>query len=114
MHTAIFAPEISNRLVSFIEKLKKRWQVTSAVQVILILIVFACTGCSIIPIKHFLGINAESSTTVRVLFYIGVFPIYNILLLCYGFLFGQYRFFINFEKRFFNRILNLFAKRKKQ
>jgi hypothetical protein len=98
--------------VSFLEKLQKRWQVRSATQVILILIVFACTGSSIIPLKHLLGINKETELMYRILFYIGVFPIYNIMLLGYGYLFGQYRFFIEFEKKFFRRIINLFKSKK--
>lgn len=94
-----------------IEWFKKRWQVKSAMQVVLILIVFACTGCSIIPIKHFLGINSETSVGSRILFYIGIFPIYNVLLLGYGFIFGQFKFFLAFEKKFFKRILNIFVKK---
>ncbi len=37
-------------------------------------------------------------------YYILILPIYNVFLLVYGFLFGQLRFFWDFEKRFFNRI----------
>ncbi len=80
-------------------------------QVVLILIVFACTGSSIIPIKHFLGIDKFAPLSTRVLFYIGIFPIYNILLLGYGFIFGQFKFFLAFEKRFFKRIINFFVKK---
>jgi hypothetical protein len=87
--------------------------VQSATQVILILLVFTCTGCSIIPIKHFLGINSSTPAGARILFYIGVLPIYNILLLGYGFIFGQFRFFLDFEKKFFKRIINLFVNKKK-
>ena len=96
--------------MSFIDKLKQRWQVKSALQVVLILLVFTCTGSSIIPLKHLLGINSDATLGARVLFYIGVLPIYNIMLLAYGFIFGQFRFFLNFEKKFFKRILNLFLK----
>jgi hypothetical protein len=98
--------------VSFIEKLKKRWHVRSGTQVILILIVFACTGTSIIPIKHLLGIDSDTSLGYRLLFYVGIFPIYNLLLLGYGFIFGQFKFFLEFEKRFFNRIIHLFKPKK--
>lgn len=97
--------------MSFIDKLKSRWHVKSGLQVILILLVFACTGCSIIPIKHWLGINAGTPVGWRVVFYIAVLPIYNILLLGYGFIFGQFRFFLHFEKRFFGRIVNAFRKK---
>lgn len=99
--------------MSFIEKLKARWNVKSGTQVILILIVFACTGSSIIPIKHVLGIDASTSAGYRILFYIGVLPIYNLLLLGYGFIFGQFQFFLEFEKKFFGRILGLFKRKKK-
>ncbi|MDI1234196.1 MAG: hypothetical protein PSX81_07940 [bacterium] len=109
---SIFVAHLFSIIVSFIDKLKQRWQVKSALQVVLILLVFTCTGCSIIPIKHFLGINSSTTVGTRVLFYIGVFPIYNIMLLAYGFIFGQFRFFLNFEKKFFKRILNLFIKKK--
>jgi len=98
--------------VSLLEKLKTRWKVKSAAQVVLILIVFACTGSSIIPIKHLLGITKDTSVSYRILFYIGVLPIYNLLLLGYGFIFGQFRFFLEFEKRFFGRIINLFKRKK--
>jgi hypothetical protein len=98
--------------VSFLEKLQKRWQVKSGTQVILILIVFACTGSSIIPLKHLLGIDANTSIPYRILFYVGVLPIYNLMLLGYGYLFGQFRFFLEFEKKFFRRIINLFKSKK--
>jgi hypothetical protein len=55
-------------IVSFIDKLKKRWQVTSAWQVLIILVVFACTGYSIVLIKHLLGIKSGSDSTTRILF----------------------------------------------
>jgi hypothetical protein len=99
-------------IVSLIEKLKKRWQAKSALQVVLILIVFTCTGCSIIPLKHLFGISKESDVSSRILFYIGVFPLYNIMLLGYGFIFGQFKFFLDFEKKFFKRIINFFVKNK--
>jgi len=108
---SIFAPHLSSIIVSFIDKLKKRWQVKSAFQVVLILLVFTCTGCSIIPLKHLLGIDSDATLSARILFYIGVLPIYNIMLLAYGFIFGQFRFFLNFEKKFFNRIFHLFFKK---
>lgn len=41
-----------------------------------------------------------------------ILPIYNLVLLFYGALFGQFRFFWNFEKRFFSRIWSLFKFKK--
>ncbi len=100
-----------------LEKLKQRWGVTSAGQVILILIVFACTGFSVLFIKQPLydlaGITAQTSPWIRVPFYLlTVLPAYQVLLLAYGFLFGQFRFFWNFEKRMFSRIKGLFSPRR--
>ncbi len=42
-----------------------------------------------------------------------ILPIYNLVLLGYGFLFGQFAFFWNFEKRFFGRIVGLFKRKPK-
>jgi hypothetical protein len=99
--------------LSFIENLKNRWHVKSGLQVLLILIVFACTGSSVVVIKHLIGISNSSTSSDRILFYLAVLPIYNIMLLGYGFLFGQFKFFLDFEKKFFNRIIGLFKKTKK-
>ncbi len=97
--------------MSFLEKLKDRWKVKSAFQVVIILIVFACTGFTIIGIKHLIGINGDTPIVWRILFYICILPIYNIVLLCYGWLFGQFKFFLEFEKRFFNRMVNVFKRK---
>ena len=35
-----------------------------------------------------------------------ILPVYNILLLFYGFVFGQFHFFWKFEKRMLSRMLN--------
>jgi hypothetical protein len=36
-----------------------------------------------------------------------ILPVYNVLLLFYGAIFGQFRFFWDFEKRFFNRLFSI-------
>lgn len=89
----------------WISKLQNRWQV-SATQVILILIVFACTGFTVMFLKRplLLWIGAEDSVWATVAYYILILPLYNAILLVYGFVFGQFRFFLEFEKRFFSRI----------
>jgi hypothetical protein len=92
---------------TWIEKLKSRWNVKSAGQVVIILIVFACTGFSVLFIKRplltLLAGDEGNSTLGTVLYYIFILPVYNILLLGYGFLFGQFSFFWNFEKRMLER-----------
>ena len=99
-----------------LEKLQRRWGVTSVWQVILILVVFACTGFSVLFIKQPLfdlaGITAETSPWIRIPFYVfTIFPAYQVLLLTYGFIFGQFQFFWNFEKRMLGRIKGLFSSR---
>ena len=99
----------------FIQKLKKRWGIRSASQVIVILIVFACAGFSVLYIEeqilNWLHLSKSDSWWAAILIFIMLtLPIYNLLLLMYGFIFGQFKFFWNFEKKFFKRILNPFKK----
>lgn len=98
------------------DKLKLRWGVKSTFQVIVILIVFSCTGFSVLYAEKWvydlLNIPPDLDWYFRtLLFVIITLPLYNVLLLAYGFIFGQFRFFWNFEKRFFSRML--FWKRRK-
>ncbi len=89
----------------WVAKLEKRWNVTTT-QVFIILLVFACTGFSVMFLKKpLLGLlDANDSVWATVLYYVLIFPIYNIILLIYGFIFGQFSFFWDFEKRMFARI----------
>ncbi|MBN1821833.1 MAG: hypothetical protein JXR31_13570 [Prolixibacteraceae bacterium] len=100
-----------------IDFLKKRWGITSGFQVIIILIVFAITGFSVMYIKDFLfnllNITYNTSPWLRVPLYILiVLPAYQVILLTVGTLFGQFRFFWNFEKKLLNRFR--FKKKKKE
>ncbi len=92
----------------WLERIKQRWQLKSAWQVVVVLIVFACTGFTVLfikqPVLRFLAGDQGNSTLASVLYYIFILPIYNVFLLAYGFVFGQFRFFWDFEKRSFNRI----------
>ncbi len=91
----------------WLNKLEKRWKVNTR-QAIIILIVFACTGFTVLflkqPLLSFFGPPEERSIWLSILYYLFIFPLYNVLLLFYGFVFGQFSFFWNFEKRFFSRI----------
>ena len=100
---------------NWVKKLQKRWGVKSAWQVVVILIVFALTGFSSLyvkrPIYQFLNLDPESFNVwqkVLAIFFI-VLPVYQLLLLFYGTLLGQFQFFWNFEKRMFGRIGKLFT-----
>ncbi|KIO52698.1 DUF6787 family protein [Flavobacterium hibernum] len=85
-------------------KLKKRWGITSNIQAIIILIVFAITGSASAylsrPFCELLTITKEDFggwfTLIRLLI---IFPIYQVLLVAIGTLFGQFRFFWDFEKK---------------
>ena len=93
-----------------IGKLKQRWNIKSNFQVIIILVVFAITGSTTVYLKKMIfnlaGIDAETPLMAKVIFYIVVIlAVYNVLLLIIGFLFGQFRFFWEFEKKFFSRLL---------
>ena len=95
-------------MAQWIDKLKSRWNLNSAWQVIIILVVFACTGTTVLLIKRplfdYWFPGGQIPWWTNVLYYILILPAYNILLLAYGFVFGQFRFFWDFEKRFFSRM----------
>ncbi|WP_298393024.1 DUF6787 family protein [Flavobacterium sp.] len=84
---------------------KERWNITSDWQVFVILVVFAVTGSTSAliakPILSFFGIT-KSSTSLWMfypLYILMIFPVYQILLVSFGFLFGQFKFFWAFEKK---------------
>ncbi|NUM32710.1 MAG: hypothetical protein HUU47_10375 [Bacteroidetes bacterium] len=104
--------------MNFFGKLKARWNVNSVKDVAIILIVFTFTGISSLivkkPIFHFLGINKIEPQWLNVIVYIfSVLVFYNILLLIFGFLFGKFSFFLDFEKRFFGKIIYIFKRKEK-
>lgn len=96
----------------WMQRLGQRWGVAPA-RVVLILVVFACTGFTVMflkrPVVALFTENGEQPLLFSVLYYILILPVYNLILLVYGTLFGQFRFFWEFEKRFFSR---LFRRRK--
>jgi uncharacterized membrane-anchored protein len=94
---------------SLLEKLQTKWNLKSLQQVILVLVVFALTGFTILfikkPIFDFLGISMEKGGFWKtVLYLLLVLPLYQIILLIWGFIFGQFSFFWEKEKEFFRRI----------
>tara|TARA_B100000945_G_scaffold13923_1_gene10559 strand:- start:6 stop:332 length:327 start_codon:yes stop_codon:yes gene_type:complete len=96
---------------------KKKWKVTSTFQFFVIMIVFAITGSLSIyiskPILSFFNINQNSLNImyypIRILI---IFPIYQILIVLIGALFGQFSFFWNLEKKMLMRISSLFIGKK--
>ncbi len=92
--------------MSFIKKLQNRWSLSSKLKVWLILVVFACTGTTIYLAKPYvLGFfNFEKNLLFDIIYFILIWPIYNIVLLIYGAIFGLFDFFWSFEKRMFNKL----------
>ena len=101
--------------MSWIDKLKVRWRVESAYQVIIILVVFACTGTTVWFIKEpsldYLFGEGNMPLWASISYWVLILPIYNLLLLFYGLIFGQFRFFWEFEKRLVNSIISIFRKK---
>ena len=92
------------------KRLKEKWGITSNFQLFIICVVFAITGSLSVlitePVILFLfgdldGLNPLLSWLLRMLI---LFPIYQALLLFFGFIFFQYKFFYQFEKKFLKKI----------
>lgn len=90
-------------------KLERKWVVTYRWEMIRIFIVFAVTGSSSVfvgrPIMILMGITKENlNTFVYWILYIIIGLIfYQILLVTFGWLFGQFQFFWEFEKKMLRR-----------
>ncbi|MBD8491095.1 hypothetical protein IFO69_20240 [Echinicola sp. CAU 1574] len=102
---------------SYLKRLQEKWQLNSLWQVVLVLITFACTGFTVVfikqPILDLLKVDMESGGFWKTILYLLlVLPLYQVLLLAYGFLFGQFRFFWEKEKKIMKRIGRLFIREK--
>lgn len=91
-------------------KLKERWGIESNGQIAVIFVVFAITGSTASyigkPILKYLSITSEGLGSfgywsLRILL---LFIVYQFLLVGFGWLFGQHKFFWNFEKKMLRRL----------
>ena len=91
-------------------RLKEKWGITSNFQIIIILIVFSITGSVAVwiakPVLNLVGLDKEVVSPwlfwpIRILI---IFPIYQILIVIIGALFGQFKFFWAFEKKMLVRL----------
>lgn len=86
------------------KRLKERWNIDSNTQLTIIFIVFALTGSTSAkfagPLTEAVGIYESTGWyiywPVRILI---IFPIYQVLLVFLGWLFGEFSFFYTFEKK---------------
>ncbi len=90
--------------------LEKKWKVSYRWELIAIFIVFAITGSTAAkisdPILSLLGLREESTNgwvywPLRIFL---IFPAYQVLLIIVGWLFGQFKFFWEFEKKMLRRL----------
>ena len=89
---------------NYLERLKLKWGITSNFQMVVVFVVFAITGSASLwvakPILNKIGITDEMNPWIRVpLRIIMILPVYQVMLLVIGSLFGQFRFFLNLQKK---------------
>jgi hypothetical protein len=98
-----------HKKTSFMNRLKEKWQISSNLQLAIIFIVFAITGSTAskiaAPVVHFFGIYSETNPILYwPLRIILIFPLYQVLLVLFGWIFGQFKFFWSFEKKMLKRL----------
>lgn len=94
-------------------KLKKKWKLKNTGQVVAILLTFSLAGSSVVFLREFLfqilGFEPTTSIWTKVVAYmLLVFPIYQALLLLYGYILGQCSFFWEKEKKLYFMIRDKF------
>lgn len=90
------------------KRLKQKWGIESNFQFWLIFGIFALSGSSTlfikIPLYALIGIDEYTALWIKIVVYIlAITPAYFMLLLFYGFIFGQFNFFWAFTKKFIGR-----------
>ena len=92
------------------KRLKEKWRITSNFQFIIILIVFSVTGSLAVwvakPILELVGL-VKSAVSPWVFWPIRIaviFPVYQVMIVVIGALFGQFKFFWAFEKKMLVRL----------
>ena len=111
--TVLLAAVLFFILLKFIlflfEKLENKWVLDQKWEMIRVFLVFAITGSSSMfigrPIIKLIGITKENLNPFLywILFIIIGLVFYQILLVFFGFLFGQFKFFWEFEKKMLKR-----------
>ncbi len=57
------------------------------------------------PILSWVSVDIEPRWLFSLIYFIVILPIYNVVLLIYGFILGEFDFFWAYEKRFLKRIM---------
>ena len=93
-----------------VKYLKDKWNLKSNFQLVIILIVFAITGSGSLyiskPLMEFLSISSENMDIYLywILRFIIVTVVYQFVLLLVAFVFGQFNWFWNFEKKILKKM----------
>lgn len=101
---------------AFVQKMMRKWNVSSVWDFLAIMIVFSLAGMSIVfvrkPLFVLLGITKETPFFIKFFTWlIIVFPTYQLGLLVFGFLLGQFKFFWEKEKQLGRMIKRLFTRK---
>jgi len=105
-----------NKVIAY---LKKRYQLESSRQLVLVFIVFGLTGPITLTIHRklinpILGFDVDTLFYIKALVYVFVLiPLYHVILYGLGYLFGCKKFFKSFIQKTIGR-LNPFSKTKKE
>ena len=80
-------------------------------QLFIVFIVFGISGSlSVVisgPFLDLIGLNNfENNITKLIIRLLIIFPLYQLILIFIGTVFGQFKYFWEFEKRFWNRLFN--------
>jgi len=100
---------------NYFDKLRKRWGLTSLFQVIIVLIVFGLTGMTVVLLRkslfQWLGFDDQTDWWVKTITYLlFIFPAYQVLILVYGAIFGQFQFFWEKEKKLVQGMGRIFSR----
>ncbi len=112
--TAILFYVLLKITVFILKKLEKRWIVQERWQITRIFIIFAITGTTSLyvttPIFDAIGLTKDAfseNAFYLILYYVikffAILPFYKILLLIFGWIFGEYKFFLSFVKKMLDR-----------
>jgi len=101
----------------WVDTLKRKWNIKSNWDFMAIMIVFSIAGMSIVfvrvPLFYILGINETTPFWIKFIAWLAiVFPTYQINLIIFGFLLGQFPFFWEKEKQMGRFFIRLFTGKK--
>lgn len=91
------------------DKLKRKWGIQTEFQFWTIMLIFTLAGSSTVwvkrPVFEMLGVTGETHPALKFfLWLLVIFPSYQVLLMFWGTILGQFRFVWWFEKKMLRRL----------